>query len=119
MLILPGRASLRQIVMAWAGSQPQAGLAKPEDDGPCAAGRWRRHRSRSVAPGCRAGRRRNPPGDAVLLRTGWLEAHAAAGQADVTTEPELDVAAALVLFMAAASPIVGATGSPLTPVAVL
>lgn len=116
-------------------------------------------------------------GDAVLLRTGWLEAHEAAGKADFNAEPGLDIAAALVLaeagaalvgadnyaievlpfaegtifpvhqrlirdygiplleglvlkplaekgatqflFMAAALPIVGATGSPLTPVAVL
>lgn len=116
-------------------------------------------------------------GDAVLLRTGWHEAHEASGKADFNTEPGLDVEAAVVLaeadvalvgadnyaveampfpegtvfpvhqrlirdygiplleglvlkplaesgattflFMAAALPIVGATGSPLTPVAVL
>lgn len=116
-------------------------------------------------------------GDAVLLRTGWLEAHEASGEADFNAEPGLDVDAALALaqadaaivgadnyavevlpfakgtvfpvhqrlirdygiplleglvlkplaeagareflFMAAALPIVGGTGSPLTPVAVL
>ncbi len=116
-------------------------------------------------------------GDAVLLRTGWQEAHAATGQADFNREPGIDVAAALFLaeagaaivgadnyavevlpfpvgqifpvhqrlirdygiplleglvlqplaeagakeflFMAAALPVVGGTGSPLTPVAVL
>lgn len=117
------------------------------------------------------------PGDAVLLRTGWHEAHMHAGRADFNTEPGLDVEAALFLadagaslvgadnyaievlpfpegtvfpvhkrlirdygvllleglvlkplaeagateflFIAAALPIVGATASPLTPVAVL
>jgi kynurenine formamidase len=116
-------------------------------------------------------------GDAVLLRTGWQEAHAASGTADFNTEPGIDVEAALFLaeagvalvgadnyaievlpfpreqvfpvhqrlirdfgvplveglvlkelaksgaaeflFMAAPLPIVGGTGSPLTPVAVL
>ncbi len=116
-------------------------------------------------------------GDAVLLRTGWFEAHEASGVADFNAEPGLDVAAALVLaeagaalvgadnyavevlpfaagtvfpvhqrlirdygiplleglvlkplaergatqflFMAAPLPVVGATGSPLSPVAVL
>lgn len=116
-------------------------------------------------------------GDAVLIRTGWYEAHLASGDADFDTEPGLDVEAALLLaeagaalvgadnyaieampfpagtvfpvhqrlirdygiplleglvlaplaargastflFMAAALPITGATGSPLTPVAVL
>lgn len=116
-------------------------------------------------------------GDAVLLRTGWLEAHEAAGKPDFNAEPGIDVDAALYLaeagaalvgadnyavevlpfpegtifpvhqrlirdygiplleglvlkplaeagareflFMAAALPIVGGTGSPLTPVAVL
>lgn len=116
-------------------------------------------------------------GDAVLLRTGWYEAHAQAAQADFNTEPGIDVEAALFLadagaalvgadnyaievlpfpegtvfpvhkrlirdygvllleglvlkplaeagateflFVAAALPIVGATASPLTPVAVL
>lgn len=116
-------------------------------------------------------------GDAVLLRTGWYEAHTAGGKPDFNTEPGLDVEAALLLaeadvavvgadnyaveampfpdgtvfpvhqrlirdygiplleglvlkplaergaatflFMAAALPIVGGTGSPLTPVAVL
>jgi kynurenine formamidase len=116
-------------------------------------------------------------GDAVLLRTGWLEAHDGRGTADFNAEPGLDTEAALFLaeretalvgadnyavevlpfptgevfpvhqrlirdygiplleglvlkplaeagagaflFMAAALPIVGGTGSPLTPVAVL
>jgi kynurenine formamidase len=116
-------------------------------------------------------------GDAVLLRTGWHEAHQASGAADFNTEPGIDVEAALMLaqagaalvgadnfaieampfldgqvfpvhqrlirdygvplleglvldklgaagatsflFMAAALPVVGGTGSPLTPVAVL
>jgi kynurenine formamidase len=116
-------------------------------------------------------------GDAVLLRTGWHEAHEAPGSADFNREPGLGVAAALVLaeagaalvgadnyavevlpfpdgtvfpvhqrlirdygiplleglvlkplaeagvgaflFTAAALPLVGATGSPLNPVAVL
>ena len=117
------------------------------------------------------------PGDAVLLRTGWYEAHEAARRSDFNREPGIDVPAALLLaeagaavvgadnfavevlpfpdgpafpvhqrlirdygiplleglvlaplaeagardflFMAAALPIVGGTGSPLTPVAVL
>ena len=116
-------------------------------------------------------------GDAVLLRTGWHEAHEVSGTVDFNSEPGLEVAAALVLaeagvalvgadnyaieampfaqgtifpvhqrlirdygiplleglvlkplgeraatqflFMAAALPIAGATGSPLAPVAVL
>ena len=117
------------------------------------------------------------PGDAVLLRTGWLESHTSGADADFNREPGIDVetglwlaesGAALVgadnyavevlpfpngtvfpvhqrlirdygvplleglvlkplaeagatefLFMAAPLPIKGATGSPLTPVAVL
>jgi kynurenine formamidase len=116
-------------------------------------------------------------GDAVLLRTGWQEAHADAGTQDYNSEPGLDLEAALwlaeqgaaiigadnyavevlpfaagtvfpvhqrlirdfgiplleglvlkplaaaggkaFLFMAAALPITGATGSPLNPVAVI
>jgi kynurenine formamidase len=115
-------------------------------------------------------------GDAVVLRTGWHEAHTATGEADFNCEPGLDVDAALFLaeagaavigadnyaievlpfpagtifpvhqrlirdygiplleglvlkpladagateflLMAAALPVVGGTGSPLTPVAV-
>ena len=117
------------------------------------------------------------PGDAVLLRTGWDEAHEGAKDADFNAEPGLDVEAALFLaeagvalvgadnyaievlpfptgqvfpvhqrlirdygiplleglvlkplaergattflFMAAPLPIMGGTGSPLTPIAVL
>lgn len=116
-------------------------------------------------------------GDAVLIRTGWLEAHETPGSADFNSEPGLDVEAGLLLaeagaalvgadnyaievlpfpkgtvfpvhqrlirdygiplleglvlknlaerqspvflFMAAALSIVGATGSPINPVAVL
>lgn len=126
---------------------------------------------------CRAAGTELRRGDAVLLRTGWLEAHEGPGTADFDAEPGIDVEAALVLagadvalvgadnyaievlpfpkgevfpvhqrlirdfgvplleglvlkplaeagarsflFMAAALPIAGGTGSPLNPVAVL
>jgi kynurenine formamidase len=130
-----------------------------------------------VEAACRQASTTIGAGDAVLLRTGWQEAHEAAGVADFNSEPGLNVDAALFLanagaalvgadnyaievlpfaegavfpvhkrlirdhgvflleglvlkplgeagateflFMAAALPITGATGSPLTPVAVV